>query len=107
MSIQIKPLVSGDEQVTLDIKVELSNFTGTVTTNAPPATATRQFESIIRVKNNEMIMLGGLEEVEQSDDNSGTPFLSRIPVLKWIFSSKTKSKRSTKLNIFIKPTIVY
>ncbi|PCH67341.1 MAG: hypothetical protein COC01_06015 [Bacteroidetes bacterium] len=58
---------------------------------------------------NKIKIMSNLDIAEKRlpQDNSGTPVLSRIPVLKWIFSSKTKSKRDTKLNIFIKPTIVY
>ncbi|MCH8903113.1 MAG: hypothetical protein IIA45_04275 [Bacteroidetes bacterium] len=107
LSISILPVVSGNDQVTLDIKVEMTNFTGKSSPNAPPGSATRQFESLIRVKNNEMIMLGGLEEKEYSETGSGLPFLSRVPVLKWFFSSRTKTKSTGKLSIFIKPTIIY
>jgi type IV pilus assembly protein PilQ len=61
----------------------------------------------VRVKNGEMIMLGGLEENSNSNSGKGLPLISRIPVLKWIFGNRTKSKTENKLTIFIKPTIIY
>jgi len=105
--VTILPIVSGDEQVTLEITVDQSDFTGEVVDGAPPGQVTRSFSSVIRVKNGEMILLGGLEEKTKSQEARGTPILSRIPVLKWLFSSRKKEKKSSKLNIFIKPTIVY
>lgn len=107
LSINIKPVVSKDEHVTLDIAVEKSAFLGRAGENAPPGKSTQRFESMIRVKNNEMILLGGLDELERENSGSGAPLLSRIPVLKWFFSNRTKRKDKSKLHIFIKPTVIY
>lgn len=107
LSINIKPIVSGDEQVTLNIDVNISDFIGDVPNNAPPPSSTSQFKSMMRVKNEEMLVLGGLERVETSDNGSGTPFLSRVPVIKWFFSSRSRTKGKIVSVVFIKPTIVY
>lgn len=107
LAVTINPMVSGDEQITLDINVKQSNFTERISPTAPPGSITRDFQSMIRVKNEEMIILGGLEENTSNDSGSGVPFLSRIPVIKWFFSSRTKTKGENKLTIFIKPTVVY
>lgn len=107
LSISITPTVSKDEHVTLIIKVERSSFLARVGENAPPGKATQKFESEIRVKNNEMILLGGLDELENEKSGTGTPLLSRIPVINWFFSSRKKRKEKSKLHIFIKPTVTY
>ncbi len=107
LSIYIKPFVSKDENVTLNIKVEKSSFLGRAGETAPPGKATQSFESIVRVRNNEMVLLGGLDEMERENSGTGAPLLSRIPILKWFFSNRTKRKETSKLHIFIKPTIIY
>lgn len=107
LSVTINPIVSGDGQVTLDIKVKQSSFTPRISPNAPPGTVTRDFQSLIRVRDQEMILLGGLEEKVTDETGSGFPFLSRVPVLKWIFGKRTRKHQKSKLNIFIKPTILY
>lgn len=107
LSLSIKPFVSTDENVTLTIAVEKSSFLGRAGETAPPGKATQKFESLVRVKNNEMILLGGLDELRKENSGSGTPLISRIPILKWFFSSRKKAKSDSKLHIFIKPTIVY
>jgi type IV pilus assembly protein PilQ len=107
LSVSIKPFVSTDENVTLTIAVEKSSFLGKAGENAPPGKATQKFESLVRVKNNEMILLGGLDELNKENSGTGTPLLSRIPILKWFFSSRSKSKKDSKLHIFIKPTVIY
>lgn len=107
LALTISPIVSGDDQITLDIKVKQSNFTERISQTAPPGTITRDFESLIRVKNDEMIILGGLDENSTNDSGEGVPLLSRIPVLKWLFSSRTRANKKGKLVIFIRPTVIY
>lgn len=107
LSVSIKPFVSTDENVTLTIGVEKSSFLGRAGESAPPGKATQKFESLVRVKNGEMILLGGLDELKKENTASGTPLISRIPIIKWFFSSRKKGKSNSKLHIFIKPTVVY
>lgn len=107
LSVNIKPFVSLDEHVTLEISVEKSAFLGRAGENAPPGKSTQKFESLIRVKNNEMILLGGLDELDKESSGSGTPLLSRIPIIKWFFSSRIKAKDKSKLHVFIKPSVIY
>lgn len=106
LAITIKPVVSGDDQVTLTIDVNISDFIGEAT-SGPPPTSKSQFKSMIRVKNEEMVVLGGIERYEKSKSGTGVPLLSRIPILKWLFSSRSSSKNKTVSIVFIKPTIIY
>lgn len=107
LAVTVNPMVSGDEQITLNVTVKQSSFTARITSTAPPGQISRNFESMIRVKNQEMVLLGGLEETSLNETGKGTPVLSRIPVLKWLFSSRIRAKSRTKLAIFVKPTVIY
>jgi type IV pilus assembly protein PilQ len=107
LSVTLKPFVSSDEYVTIDVIVDQTDFSGRVDPTAPPNTITQRFESLVRVKNGELILLGGLEEKTNNQSGSGVPFLSRIPVLRWFFSSRTKEKEKSKLHILIRPVVTY
>jgi type IV pilus assembly protein PilQ len=106
LSIKIKPIVSADEQITLEVTVHQSDFTERISKTAPPGSVNRDFTSQIRVKNEEMILLGGLMEKRKSDSSTGTPLISRIPILKWLFSSRKREDSDSKLSVLIKPTII-
>lgn len=107
LSLKILPIVSSEDMVTLEIEVNQSNFTTRIAQQAPPGSVERKFSSIVRAGNRDMIILGGLEEKERSRSGSGLPFLSRIPVIKWLFGSRSDKKRHSKLTVFIRPTIIY
>ncbi|MHC1705781.1 MAG: type II secretion system protein GspD [Tenuifilaceae bacterium] len=106
LEVLIKPFVAGDESITLDITVSQSDFTTRIDKYAPPGKVSREFKSKIRVKNQDMILLGGLEEKSTKESSSGVPILQRIPIIKWFFSSRSRAKSDSKLNIFIRPTII-
>lgn len=107
LSINIRPMVSGNEQITLSINVNQSSFNGKkIDANAPIGMNSREFTSIIRVQDQDVIILGGLEETIKNDSGSGVPLLARVPVIKWLFSKKTRTNSKTKLSVLIKPTII-
>ena len=105
--LSIKPFVSADEDVTLNMEMDITNFTAETDIKTPPPTSTSKFNSTIRVKNDDMVLLGGIERTEKGESASGIPFLSRIPVLKWLFSSRTNRNTKVVSIVFIRPTIIY
>lgn len=105
LSLTIKPVVSGDDQITLEITVSQSDFTNRTGT-APPDYQKREFKSVIRMKNQEMVVLGGLDNSRKSNNNSGVPLLNRIPIIKWFFGNQSKENSKSELTIFIRPTVI-
>ncbi|WP_299223279.1 general secretion pathway protein GspD [uncultured Aquimarina sp.] len=108
LALEFKPFVSGDGQITLDIQVIQSNFSGErIAEDAPPDINSRRFSSIMRMQANDVAILGGIEEKVKNDSGSGTPILSRIPIIKWLFSKRRREDSRKKLNVIIKPTVFY
>ena len=107
LGVTIEPFVSGNGDVTLNIEVEQSDFTDRFEENAPPGLISRNFKSMIRVKDQEMVLLGGLEEISKEKYTSGLPGIAKIPIIGWLFTNQSKSNSKSRLNIFIKPTVLY
>ena len=107
LDIKIRPMVSEDGEVTLDIYFEQSEFLEQPNPNAPPPQVSRRFESKIRVQDGEMIALGGLEQESQSKTRRGVPFFSRIPLIGWMFGKKKKTRSKNKLMVFVRPVVLY
>lgn len=106
LGLTIKPLVSGDGQVTLDISVIQSSFGARIAEDAPPDINSREFSSLIRMKDQDLAVLGGLEEQLSNNSGSGVPFLARIPLIKWLFSKRVREGRKSRLTVLIKPTVI-
>ena len=106
LSLDITPYVSLDSCITMQIDLTQSEFTEREDKDAPPGTTTRSFVSIIKVRNEEMVLLGGIERNMSSRVSTGLPFIARVPILRWLFGSSSKKVSTQKLNVFIKPTII-
>lgn len=107
LSIGIRPMVSGDNNITLSINVLQSDFNGQrIEPEAPPGMNSREFTSTIRVKDKDVIILGGIEENSNNETGSGVPFLARVPIIKWLFSKRVRTAQKSKLSVLIKPTII-
>lgn len=106
--LDITPYVSLDSTITLNINLSQDEFTTTDEDDkyAPPGIAKRSFNSIIKVKDQEMVLLGGIEKNIRNNASRGLPFVARVPVLRAIFGKTNKQKTDSKLNIFIRPTIL-
>ncbi len=108
LALEFKPFVSGDGQITLDIQVIQSNFSGErIAEDAPPDINSRRFSSIMRMRANDVAILGGIEQKVKNDSGSGVPILARIPIIKWLFSKRVREDSKKKLNVIIKPTVFY
>jgi len=107
LAIEIIPFVSADGQITLDIQVIQSSFSGErIEQDAPPDMNTREFSSIVRMKDQDIVVLGGIEQKIKDDSGSGIPLLARIPILKYLFSKRRREDTKRNLSVLIKPTVI-
>ena len=105
--LDITPHVSRDSTITMDINLSQDEFTAADDEKyAPPGISKRSFTSIIKVKDGEMVLLGGIEKNLRDNSSKGLPYVSRVPVLRSIFGKTRKVKTDARLNIFIRPTII-
>lgn len=108
LALEILPFVSGDGQITLDIQVIQSAFNGErIADDAPPGLTSREFSSIVRMQDQDIVVLGGIESIRKDNSGSGVPLLARIPIIKYLFSKRRREATKRNLNVLIKPTVIY
>lgn len=69
-------------------------------------TNVRESDTIIKAKNGEIVVIGGLMQSTLSDSESKVPVIGSVPVLGKLFSRVSKVERKKELIILIKPTVV-
>lgn len=105
--LQVTPWVMDDGYVMVKIRPEFNVPQASVDATTPPNVNTRVIESMVRLRNGQTIILGGQRQTQNDENSSGIPFLSSIPVLGWLFSSKTYTKTETQMMIFVTPHVFY
>ncbi|CDK30707.1 secretin N-terminal domain-containing protein [Candidatus Babela massiliensis] len=103
LSVKIEPQISYDDMITLNIYVELSQFT---TSGELPTRSTRQISSSAIAANKEVIALGGLVRDTVQDQEYKVPILGDIPLFGWLFKAKTQTITQNSLLILICPEII-
>lgn len=105
--LQVTPWVMDDGYVMVKIRPEFNipRTGGDGTT--PPNVDTRVIESMVRLRDGQTIILGGQRQTENVVNSTGVPLLSSIPILGWLFSSRTVSKNETQMMIFLTPHVYY
>ncbi|MFP5284917.1 MAG: secretin N-terminal domain-containing protein, partial [Thermoanaerobaculia bacterium] len=107
--IDIEPRVHHNREVTLKLKVEVSNLAGSVAGSGgqeQPIIGTRAIESTIRLQDGETNFLAGLIRNDQSVSEQGVPGLSEIPVIGRLFSNKRTDGQRTDVILTLTPHIV-
>lgn len=70
------------------------------------SSAINETDSIVRVRDGQIVAIGGLMQQDSSQDRSGVPVLSTTPVIGSLFRQKSVSRSKYELVILIRPTVV-
>ena len=106
-------------EITLDVKPKITISTDSVKQiianpidpahpleNEIPIINTRELNTIAKIKSGSVLVIGGLMGESSNNVDSGVPFLSRIPILGYLFKSVSRDTSITETVIFIKATII-
>jgi len=108
VNIEVTPTVHFDHDVTLKIVIEVTAQTGSVTISqvTEPILSQRKVDQVIRLREGEASILGGIQNTQDQSSWSGIPGLSSIPILKYLFGSKDVTKTDDELVFVVVPHIV-
>jgi len=109
--LDITPEINPNGYVTLKINPSISETVDAVTSTGtartiPPDLIRRQIASVIKVKDGEHAILGGLTTSKTGFKNNKLPFLGDIPVLGQLFKREEKINTVEELVLIITPHIV-
>ena len=102
IQVQMWPHISSSERLNLQVAVDVNQF-------IDPANftrITRRVNTDANISTGEILVIGGLTQIIENDSTFETPFLSKIPIIGYLFKRNTKILTKSNLAIFIAPTIV-
>jgi len=114
VALDVTPQIDDSGEIVLHIHPSISNvtedtrtlsFSEDVNISLPMAKSTiRESDSIIRAKNGQMVIIGGLMSTKATDDNSSVPFFGDIPLLGNAFKHQRELTVKSELVIMLKAT---
>jgi pilus assembly protein CpaC len=108
--LNFKPTLLGDDLVNIDVEPEVSqldfanglSFGGFVI----PALSTRKAKTSVQLRDGQTFSIAGLVSHDAAEVVSKLPLLGDIPILGWLFKSKSFRERETELVVLITPHVV-
>jgi type IV pilus assembly protein PilQ len=106
LSLKVKPQITPDDNVIMDIKVnkDSPNF-DRIVAGVPPID-TKQISTQVLVENGGTVAIGGIYERNETEKVTKVPFFGDIPVLGNLFKNTLKQDSRTELLIFVTPRIL-
>lgn len=104
ITLRLTPRISEGDFVTLKVFTEVSSLNGEM--NGEPITSVRTSETTVIAKDDQMIVIGGLMSDNNTESDSGVPFLKDIPILGHAFRKDSNTMDKKNLLIFLTPRII-
>jgi general secretion pathway protein D len=107
--LRITPQITEGDHVKLDIYQEISsvkNQSEQLTISLGPTITKRSTKTSVVVKDNQIVVIGGLMQENEEETVTKMPVLGDIPILGWLFKTKNVKKNKTNLIVFLDPHII-
>jgi type II secretory pathway component GspD/PulD (secretin) len=105
MAVKLTPMVRVNVEISLDVYTVQNTLSGAAN-NGIPVITTRHFQGLTRLVDGEWAVIAGLMQNSVSEDRSGIPGLSSIPLLGRLFTQTTKTENVGQTLIVLKPHLV-
>jgi pilus assembly protein CpaC len=108
--LEFKPVIESGDNVTMDIKTEVSSLDFANAIQAGgfviPAIRKREVQTSVTMRPGEFLLLGGMIQREQSQLVQRIPVLGSLPVIGALFRSTRFQRGETELVIFVSPNVI-
>ncbi|MCW8917271.1 MAG: pilus (MSHA type) biogenesis protein MshL [Gammaproteobacteria bacterium] len=115
VALDVIPQISAEGDIVLhihpavsEVSEQVKSISTTFGSLTMPLAASniRESDTVIRAKNGQVVVIGGLMQNVSQDEQSGVPVLSDIPLLGALFRHTKKVTRKSELVILLKPTVI-
>jgi type IV pilus assembly protein PilQ len=106
LELTVTPHVTPDGKVKMDVMASKNSIGSFRSASGSPSIIKREATTQILVSNGETTVIGGIFEQAKDTSTAAVPWFSKIPILGWLFKSKTWNDRKSELLIFITPYII-
>ncbi|MBL8382422.1 MAG: secretin N-terminal domain-containing protein [Burkholderiales bacterium] len=115
--MSVTPLIDDADSVAINVRPTISRIIRYVNdpnpalaqagvVNPVPEVQTREMESILKVPNQQIAVMGGLMQDAGSNNEDAVPGAGRVPILGELFRYRNDQARKSELVIFLRPVIL-
>ncbi len=106
ITLKITPQITEGEYIKLDIYQEISAVKDSKGQATDLVTTKRSAKTSVVVKDTDSVVIGGLIQTRDEENIDKIPFLGDIPILGYLFKTKSTERKKTNLIILLTPRII-
>lgn len=106
LTLKVKPRISSESKVTLEISTLLEGIKTTQTASGNPDTLKKEIKTTAILNNGESVIIGGLIENKVETTNQKVPVLGDIPVFGQLFKNDSTSNKKNNLVVIVTPYMI-
>ena len=106
LTLKVKPRISNDNKVTLEINTILEGVKTTDTTSGNADTSKKEIITTAILNNGESVIIGGLIQDKTESTNQKVPLLGDIPLFGELFKNKSEDYTKNNLVVIITPYLI-
>jgi len=105
LSLKVTPHITPDGRVSMKLEAK-NDSQGEVGADGKPAINKKKATTEVLIRDGETTVIGGILQINRTENRAGLPWLSKIPVLGYLFRKDSNTTRNRELLIFITPRIL-
>jgi type IV pilus assembly protein PilQ len=106
LKLTVTPHVTNDGNIKLKIKASNDEPDFDRSVQGVPTIKKKEAVTEVLVRDNDIVVIGGVYDIDEGKSQRGVPLLSRIPVFGWLFKYEKKTYEKNDLLIFISPQVL-
>lgn len=106
LTLKLKPQISDEDYVRLELDQELSDVAGVDAATNQTVTSKRAAKTVVVVRNQDSVVIGGLVRDRESIDESKVPLFGDLPLIGWLFKRQVKVAEKVNLLLVLTPYII-
>lgn len=106
LTLKVKPRISNDTKVTLEINTILEGVKTTDTSSGNADTSKKEIKTTAILNNGESVIIGGLIENRVESTNQKVPLLGDIPLFGELFKNKVNNTKKNNLVVIVTPYMI-
>jgi len=107
--LKVTPQIDSKGRIIMDIHPSVTEKVGeskSSTGDIAPIINVRETNTVVKARNGQTVVIGGLLQKRQITELTGVPFLKDIPFLGNMFRKTVETKKKTELVIMLTPTVL-
>ncbi|HEX7518698.1 MAG TPA: type IV pilus secretin PilQ, partial [Candidatus Deferrimicrobium sp.] len=106
LSLKVTPHITPDGRVSMKLEAKNDSQGEVAAGTTTPSINKKKATTEVLISDGETTVIGGILQITRNENRAGLPWLSRIPVLGYLFRKDTNTTRNRELLIFITPKIL-